>query len=187
MAAGQHDVGVTFAKKSSATRQDVLQPFAREKHDARMDVGIPELDQIVIEGPLTIAGPGNSPSRARIFSCYPRQRRGRGGVRDGDPEHARARRAYRRPITDAERDRLVGLYDAERAKGRDFEAGVQTALAYMLVAPQFLFRVEQDPAGAAPGTFYQDRRPRARDAVVVLLVEQPARRRARRRRGRRQA
>ena len=63
-----------------------------------------------------------------------------------------ARRAYRRPITDAERDRLVGLYDAERAKGRDFEAGVQTGLAYVLVAPQFLFRVEQDPAGAAPGT-----------------------------------
>ena len=67
--AGQHDVGVTFAKKSSATRQEVLQPFAREKHDARMDVGIPELDQIVIEGPLTIAGPGRSPSRERIFSC----------------------------------------------------------------------------------------------------------------------
>ena len=154
MAAGQHDVGVTFAKKSSATRQDVLQPFAREKHDARMDVGIPELDQIVIEGPLTIAGPGNSPSRARIFSCYP----------DSAAEEAAcateilsttARRAYRRPITDAERDRLVGLYDAERAKGRDFEAGVQTGLAYVLVAPQFLFRVEQDPAGAAPGTLYQ--------------------------------
>ena len=154
VAAGQHDVGVTFAKKSSATRQDVLQPFAREKHDARMDVGIPELDQIVIEGPLTIAGPGNSPSRARIFSCYP----------DSAAEEAAcateilsttARRAYRRPITDAERDRLVGLYDAERAKGRDFEAGVQTGLAYVLVAPQFLFRVEQDPAGAEPGTLYK--------------------------------
>jgi hypothetical protein len=71
VAAGQHDVGVTFAKKSSATRQEVLQPFAREKHDARMDVGIPELDQIVIEGPLSIAGSGNSPSRTQIFSCYP--------------------------------------------------------------------------------------------------------------------
>src|SRR5688572_25477157 len=154
VAAGQHDVGVAFAKKSSATRQDVLQPFAREKHDARMDVGIPELDQLVIEGPLTIAGPGNSPSRTRIFSCYP----------DSAAEEAAcaaeilsttARRAYRRPITDAERDRLVGLYEAERAKGRDFEAGVQTGLAYILVTPQFLFRVEQDPAGAAPGTLYR--------------------------------
>jgi hypothetical protein len=154
VAAGQHDVGVAFAKKSSATRQEVLQPFAREKHDARMDVGIPELDQIVIEGPLSIAGSGNSPSRARIFSCYP------ANAADEAPcatevLSALARRAYRRPITDAERERLVGLYGAERAKGRDFEAGVQTALAYILVAPQFLFRVEQDPAGAAPGTTYR--------------------------------
>src|SRR5688572_17656978 len=152
--AGQHYVGVAFAKKSSATRQDVLQPFAREKHDARMDVGIPELDQIVIEGPLTIAGSGNSPSRARIFSCYP------ASAADEAPCATEilstlARRAYRRPITDAERARLVGLYDAERAKGRDFEAGVQTGLAYILVTPQFLFRVEQDPAGAAPGTLYR--------------------------------
>jgi hypothetical protein len=170
VAAGQHDVGVTFAKKSSATRQDVLQPFAREKHDARMDVGIPELDQLVIEGPLTIAGPGRSPSRERIFSCYPasaaddagRDARGRatqGAVADAacatEILSTLARRAYRRPITDAERERLVGLYEAERGKGRDFEAGVQTGLAYVLVAPQFLFRVEQDPAGAAPGSLYR--------------------------------
>src|SRR5688572_9646986 len=152
--AGQHYVGVAFAKKSSATRQEVLQPFAREKHDARMDVGIPELDQIVIEGPLSIAGSGNSPSRARIFSCYP------ANAADEAPCATEvlttlARRAYRRPITDAERERLVGLYGVERAKGRDFEAGVQTALAYILVAPQFLFRVEQDPADAAPGTTYR--------------------------------
>jgi uncharacterized protein DUF1592/uncharacterized protein DUF1588/uncharacterized protein DUF1587/uncharacterized protein DUF1595/uncharacterized protein DUF1585/cytochrome c len=154
VSAGQHDVGVTFAKKSSASRQDVLQPFAREKHDARMDVGIPELDQIVIEGPLTVAGPGNSPSRARIFSCYP------ASEADAAPCATEilttiARRAYRRPITDAERERLVGLYTAERNQGRDFEAGVQTGLAYVLVAPQFLFRVEQDPADAAPGSVYR--------------------------------
>jgi hypothetical protein len=152
--AGQHDVGVTFAKKSSATRQEVLQPFAREKHDARMDVGIPELDQIVIEGPLSVAGSGNSPSRKRIFSCEP------ASAAEEAPCATEilttiARRAYRRPITGAERDRLVGLYEAERAKGRDFEAGVQTGLAYILVAPQFLFRVEQDPPGAAPGSLYR--------------------------------
>jgi hypothetical protein len=152
--AGQHDVGVTFAKKSSAARQDVLEAFEREKHDARMDVGIPELDQIVIEGPLTVAGPGRSASRERIFACEPKE----------DTEAAAcaeqiltgiARRAYRRPITDNERARLLELYGGERAKGRSFSAGVQTALAYILVSPQFLFRVEQDPADAAPGSIYR--------------------------------
>jgi len=152
--AGQHDVGVTFAKKSSASRQEVLQPFLREKHDARMDVGIPELDQIVIEGPLTVAGPGQSPSRERIFSCYP-ESEGEAAACAEQILTTLARRAYRRPITDDERTRLLGLYTHERDKGRSFETGVQTALAYVLVAPQFLFRMEQDPADAAPGSLYR--------------------------------
>ncbi|HEX7235670.1 MAG TPA: DUF1592 domain-containing protein [Gammaproteobacteria bacterium] len=152
--AGEHEVGVAFAKKSSASRQDVLQAFQREKHDARMDVGIPELDQIVIEGPLTIAGSGRSPSRERIFSCEPTQE-SEAAACAVEILTQLARRAYRRPITDAERGRLLELYAAERNKGRDFHAGVQTALAYILVSPQFLFRVEQDPAGAEPGSIYR--------------------------------
>jgi hypothetical protein len=152
--AGQHDVGVAFAKKSSASRQDVLQAFEREKHDARMDVGIPELDQIVIEGPLTVAGPGRSASRERIFSCEPTQESEAAACAE-QILTTLARRAYRRPITADERDRLLDLYDTERAKGREFEDGIQTALAYILVAPQFLFRVEHDPADAAPGSLYR--------------------------------
>ncbi len=152
--AGEHDVGVAFAKKSSASRQDVLQAFQREKHDARMDVGIPELDQIVIEGPQSIAGSGSSPSRQRIFSCQPAQE-SEAAACAVEILTQLARRAYRRPITDDERDRLLELYAAERTKGRDFQAGVQTALAYILVSPQFLFRVEQDPANAAPGAIYR--------------------------------
>jgi hypothetical protein len=154
VAAGRHDVGVAFAKKSSASRQDVLQAFEREKHDARMDVGIPELDQIVIEGPLTVAGPGRSASRERIFSCEPQQESEAAACAEEILSRL-ARRAYRRPITDEERGRLLELYGAERAKGRDFTAGIQTALAYILVAPQFLFRVEQDPPDAAPGSLYR--------------------------------
>jgi hypothetical protein len=160
--AGRHDIGVAFAKKSSATRQEVLQPFLREKHDARMDVGIPELDQVVIEGPLAVVGPGSSESRNRIFTCYPETQQTE--LPSADLEAATcaeqiltsiAKRAFRRPVTDEERERLVGLYTAERDKGRDFETAVQTGLAYILVSPQFLFRAEQDPADAAPGSIYE--------------------------------
>ena len=154
VSAGEHDVGVTFAKKSSAPRQEVLQPFQREKHDPRMDVGLPELDQIVIEGPLKIAGHGHSPSRQRIFTCYP-ENDGAAAACADQILSGLARHAYRRAVTAEERQRLNGLYAAERTKGRSFETGVQTALAYMLVTPQFLFRVEQDPAGAKPGSIYR--------------------------------
>ncbi|WP_428096438.1 DUF1592 domain-containing protein [Candidatus Rariloculus sp.] len=154
--AGMHDVGVTFAKKSSAARQEPLEPFLREKHDPRMDVGIPDLDQIVIEGPFNVTGPGNSASRQRIFSCYPASdTQGEASSCAESILTSLARRAFRRPLTATEADRVLGLYEQERAQGRDFDSGIQTALAYLLVAPQFLFRVENDPEDAAPGQIYR--------------------------------
>ncbi len=152
--AGMHDVGVAFAKKSSALRQDILEPFLREKHDPRMDVGIPELDQIVIEGPFVIAGPGDAPSRERIFTCYPQQESEAAACAE-QILTGLARRAYRRPLADAERARLMGLYQGEIDAGRGFEAGIQTALAYVLVSPQFLFRAERDPDGIEDGEIYR--------------------------------
>ena len=77
-----------------------------------------------------------------------------------------ARRAYRRPVTTADVDALLTFYDAGRRDASErelsavagpgpsavegFEAGIQRALERMLVDPDFLFRVERDPAGAAP-------------------------------------
>jgi hypothetical protein len=148
--AGPHDVGVAFVKKSSAPTVDLLQPFLRERIDPITPVGIPELDQVTIEGPFNVTGPGDSPSRRRIFGC-------RAAEGDGLPcaktiLGTLARRAYRRPVTDAEMARLTGFYQDERGRSGSFDAGIENALAFMLVSPQFLFRFERDPAGAAPGS-----------------------------------
>lgn len=58
---------------------------------------------------------------------------------------ALARRAYRRPVTDAEVDELVGLVAAARKDGDSFEEGLCLAIQRMLVSPHFLFRVEKGP------------------------------------------
>jgi hypothetical protein len=42
-----------------------------------------------------------------------------------------------------------------RSPGPEFEAGIEMALSAVLVSPQFLFRVERDPAGIPPGTVYR--------------------------------
>ena len=60
-----------------------------------------------------------------------------------------ARRAFRRPATDADLSPLLAFYERGRRE-RDFDYGVQSAIEAMLVSPDFLFRVERDPA-AAPG------------------------------------
>lgn len=54
-------------------------------------------------------------------------------------------RAYRRPPTKLELDRLVKLAGRVRGQGSSFERGIQVAVQASLVSPSFLFRIEQDP------------------------------------------
>ncbi|HLK18183.1 MAG TPA: DUF1592 domain-containing protein [Bryobacteraceae bacterium] len=64
-----------------------------------------------------------------------------------------ARRAYRRPVTDDELDRLVRFVRMAEERGDSFEQGMRVALEAILVSPQFLFRMEHEPeASEAAGT-----------------------------------
>jgi mono/diheme cytochrome c family protein len=63
-----------------------------------------------------------------------------------------ATRAFRRPVTAAELDRLVGLYDLALKNGDGFEKGIQLAIEAVLVSPHFLFRVEPETRPGAPRT-----------------------------------
>ena len=65
-----------------------------------------------------------------------------------------ARRAYRRAVRESDLSLLMGFYTVARADS-GFEGGIQAALEAMLVDPNFLFRVEQDPPDVAPGTAYR--------------------------------
>ncbi len=55
-----------------------------------------------------------------------------------------ARRAYRRPVTPQEVDRMSGLISMAQSKGDSFEEGIVQALQALLISPHFLFRIEQD-------------------------------------------
>jgi hypothetical protein len=61
-----------------------------------------------------------------------------------------ARRAYRRPPSEADVARLMRFYDKAKAGGAAFEASVRAALKPALVSPRFLFRFEEDRP-ALPG------------------------------------
>jgi len=64
------------------------------------------------------------------------------------------RRAYRRPVTSTDLQGPLDLYRHARAED-DFDAGIEMALSAVLVSPDFLFRVEEDPAGIASNTIYR--------------------------------
>ncbi len=55
-----------------------------------------------------------------------------------------ARRAFRRPVSDAEVERLLALFDRAESRGDSFEASVRLALKSVLISPNFLFLVEPE-------------------------------------------
>ena len=152
--AGPHTIGVAFLKKSSAPPVDVLRPFFRDRIDPVSTNGIAQLDKIVIEGPFNVARSGDSPSRRRILLCQPANETEMVPCANKVLSTV-ARRAYRRAPSDAETKQLMGFFQSGREKGRTFESGIETALAFILVSPQFLFRFETDPDNVAAGASYR--------------------------------
>ena len=158
--AGPHAVGVTFAKLPSIREVDsAYQRFLRPYYLTGV-IGRPHntiyqpfLDVIGIVGPFEAAGPGQTLTRQRVFTCYPQ------GLSDGEScaltiMRTLARRAYRRPVTDADLDLLMNVYRQDAEAG-GFEAGIEAALQALLASPDFLYRVEQDPPGVPAGTGYR--------------------------------
>src|SRR5205085_5231506 len=156
--AGPHQLGVTFLKNPSSLLETKRQPYLAHFNMHRHPRITPAVYQISISGPFgaTSVGANNvadTPSRRRIFICRPT------GSRDEDEcakqvLTALMRRAYRRAVTPEDLHKPLELYRQARAEG-DFDAGIEMALAAVLVNPNFLFRIESDPAGVQPATAYQ--------------------------------
>ncbi len=103
------------------------------------------VDYLEINGPFD-ADPVPLPeSHRRIFTCMPW---GEEPWRPCAQEifDRLASRAYRRPVSGTEMERLMRLASQAMRKGESFEGMVQTVLQAILVSPQFLFRIERDPA-----------------------------------------
>ncbi len=158
--AGPHQVGVAFLQKTAAaperTRKLYLRPFTGEGSggDSRYQ---PYVDRVTIAGPFESSGSRpavDTPSRTRLFTCQPRTAEDLGAS-----DCARkilstlAKRAFRRPVGDDDVQRLLTFYRQGETSG-GFDGGIELALRRLLVSPEFLFRIVEDPAGAAPGATY---------------------------------
>jgi cytochrome c5 len=143
--AGSHLVGATFVK-DTVKAEGVLDTAG----DQAFFEGV---GGVSIAGPYGATGPGDTASRRKIFVCRPRGREGEDACATTIVTTL-ARRAYRRPIAKDEIASLMIPYRSGREQG-GFENGIRLALQRILVSPDFLFRVEVDPAGVAPGSAYR--------------------------------
>ena len=132
--AGQRAIGVAFVRKAPPGADDIWATYAANSG----------VQSLAITGPLAPTALGDSASRRRIFTCKPT------APTDETP-CARtilatvATRAFRQPVSDADVQLLLTFYETGRKSG-SFDAGIEQALARILVDPRFTFRLEKEPA-----------------------------------------
>ena len=167
--AGPQTIGVAVVRKANARGVDDL--FS--EHAASAGV-----TNLVINGPLNPTGPGDTPSRRKIFICTTgsgvqedvsafakataRSRRSSPESDASEGGCARsilaklATRAMRRPVGEGDQTITTLMeFFASGRKLRGFEAGIQYALARLLVDPQFIYRFERTPATLRAGAAYR--------------------------------
>ncbi len=154
--AGRHMVGITFLATQYAPVLDLDKHFRRSTIQTGPTPGytfFPHVGTVRIEGPFAATHATNSPSRRKLFICTP--------AKPTDEETCARRivsnvatRAFRRPVTAAVLDSLMEFYRLGRRE-KDFELGIETALARVLASPQFIYRIEQQPPNLAAGETYR--------------------------------
>ncbi len=151
--AGPHKLGATFLARSSSLLETTRQPLNVHFNFYRHPRIGPAVYQVSIRGPLGESTSGDTPSRRRIFVSRPSG--------EGDEEKCAEqilatllRRAYRRPVDGDDLAVPLDFYRQGRAAG-GFEAGIEAALAAILVQPHFLFRIERDPPAVESGAAYR--------------------------------
>lgn len=152
--AGPHSVSATTVLRSHAQKDDLVKPFLRTTIDGLDITGDPSVDRLLIDGPYEPGGVGNTPSRARIFVCHP------ANSSEELPCARRiltalAKRAYRRPVQERDMESLLSFYQRGRNSKKVFDAGIESALQLILASPEFLFRIEEDPANLEANAVYQ--------------------------------
>jgi hypothetical protein len=150
VAAGPHDIGATFIKKSSALLETELQPYQAHFNYYRHPRTQPAVYSVSVIGPFNASGSGDTPSRRRIFVCRPTKPSDQDGCAATILTQL-ARRAYRRPVTSEDIRVPLALYK----EAGDFDTGIEMALRAVLTSREFLFRVERDPENAAPSRAYR--------------------------------
>jgi hypothetical protein len=155
--AGFHKIGVTFIATSDLPDTGLNASFVRTMNSPGSISGYtfyPHVGQVFIEGPFDGMVASSTPSRDKIFECYPAES-------SQESECARkiistlASKAFRRPATESDRDDMLAFFRAGREEGGSFDYGIEAVVQRILADPEFIYRSEIEPAQAVAGSAYE--------------------------------
>ena len=155
--AGFHRIGVAFLATSDLPDTGLNKSFQRTMNSPGSISGYtfyPHVGQVFVEGPFKGTPATDTPSRRRIFECYPRS-----SAEEADCARkiisTLTTKAFRRPATEADLKVMNGFYRSARDKGGSFDTGIELVLQRLLTDPDFIYRAEIEPVQVAAGGTYR--------------------------------
>ena len=155
--AGFHRIGVAFLATSDLPDTGLNKSFQRTMNSPGSISGYtfyPHVGQVFVEGPFKGTPATDTPSRRRIFECYPRSSA-------DETDCARkiittlTTKAFRRPATEADLKVMTGFFRSARDKGGSFDTGIELVVQRLLTDPDFIYRAEIEPVQVAAGGTYR--------------------------------
>ncbi|HEY7791806.1 MAG TPA: DUF1592 domain-containing protein [Vicinamibacterales bacterium] len=156
--AGPQRVSAAFIQRSDGPIDDLVSPHAFTLADPNIGsaqgvTSLPHLRTMTIAGPFQVTGVSDTISREKVFICRPTSAADETACATRIVSRL-ATEAYRRPVTPADLEPLMAFYRRGRQPG-NFESGIRVALQAILASPDFLFRLESQPAAARAGQDYR--------------------------------
>jgi hypothetical protein len=140
--AGPQTISAAFVQRLEGPVQDFVMPFERALADLSTGnvsglTGLPHVKTLGIDGPYNATGVSDTESRRKIFTCHTEEAPCAREIFSN-----LARRAFRRPVTEGDLERLMPLYQSARSQ-KNFDSGITAGLQAILADPEFLFRFER--------------------------------------------
>ncbi len=147
--AGRREIAAAFVARSFAEGDYLLQSLVPGE-------GVPDIPRLYgleVLGPYDPSGISEpTESRKRIFTCYPSSEIEERPCAEQILTNL-ARRAFRRPVSEADLVPILGFYDSGREQG-GFETGIQKGLMAILASTKFLYRTAPGTTAAEPSGPY---------------------------------
>jgi hypothetical protein len=156
--AGVHEIVVTFVERARASTDEPIfgfTPYGGFSFTGQMRV--PRvIGSLELKGPFEPKGVSRTASREKLFVCTPETPAEERPCAERITARL-AQRAFRRPVTQDDVNRLMSFYDQGRAGlAAGFDTGIEQMVTAVLASPDFLYRAIAPPTTGDAEAFALD-------------------------------
>jgi hypothetical protein len=156
LSAGPHEIGITFVARNFAPGLDMNNDFERSTIETGGLPGYtwyPHVGSVRVDGPYKVTGVSMTPSREKLFTCYPAAFAQYQDCANQIISNITAL-AFRGNENQEDQNKLMQFFELGLANNNNFEEGIALVIQRILSDPKFICRIEKEPEGSLAGEVY---------------------------------